>query len=394
MSFRTLLEGGNLSVKLGDTTYEAQKIPIKEIGIEKFRKDFVNLFKVINKLYFKKFKEYLWGDEKDLENGLLFNGSTSFIMDPKYSAQEIAKYKETSGDLDVIIPEEKAQNLWLLLKDLEDKKITSDIIYISNNRNNINALGDQINALFKYSFKKDNVIHTIFAQVDFEKLEFKNSKPSSFAKFSHSSSFEDLKLKVNIDNKEYSIKGGVNHKYLLRALVGAASEDPNILVVSDNSTYNKYKPVKYDDVPRTKTFSVLHGIGTAFTPVLDDKGNQAYSEDGKKLMKKNKTSDKNYIDDVDDMFDAIFGIGDRKDFASFGGVIKLLKLMPREMQEKTKERYFEILFGKSSQIIEKDDPQGDFNVKYPAFIYFLNELKLKMPNMDKKIETYYKTRFK
>ena len=153
-------------------------------------------------------------------------------------------------------------------------------------------------------------------------LEFKNSKPSSFAKFSHSSSFEDLKLKVNIDNKEYSIKGGVNHKYLLRALVGAASEDPNILVVSDSSTYDKYKPVKYDDVPRTKTFSVLHGIGTAFTPVLDDKGNQAYSEDGKKLMKKNKTSDKNYIDDVDDMFDAIFEIGDRKDFASFGGVIK------------------------------------------------------------------------
>ena len=38
MSFRTLLEGGNLSVKLGDTTYEAQKIPIKEIGIEKFCK--------------------------------------------------------------------------------------------------------------------------------------------------------------------------------------------------------------------------------------------------------------------------------------------------------------------------------------------------------------------
>jgi hypothetical protein len=62
--------GGNVKVK----GIQAQKIPIKEIGLKKFQKDVKNLLKELNKLFYKKYKEYIWKNEKVLDNSYIFNG--------------------------------------------------------------------------------------------------------------------------------------------------------------------------------------------------------------------------------------------------------------------------------------------------------------------------------
>jgi len=144
-------EGGNLAVK----GVQAEKIDMSKST----RKEFVSLsnklFIDINKKYHKKYGEWLWIDEKKLHSGELFNGSTSFIFSPEYSDEDIMKYKTKSGDIDIIIPKEKAANLWELLKPLEDKEIISGVEYLGNNRNSADKLGDQINSIFKAHFQQE-----------------------------------------------------------------------------------------------------------------------------------------------------------------------------------------------------------------------------------------------
>ena len=55
----------------------------------------------------------------------------------------------------------------------------------------------------------------------------------------------------------------------------------------------------------------------------------------------------------------------------------------------THKRYFEILFGKSAQVIESFSPEDDAQVKLAGFNYFLKHLGLKHPTLNKDVEAYY-----
>ena len=190
--------GGNVSVN----GYKAQKIPVKEIGLKKFQNDFKKLLKDLNKLFYQKNKQYIWNNKKIIDDSYVFNGSTSYLMDPGYLSKEyeLLNLKPTSGDIDVMVPQNLKEQLWEFLKDIEGKNI-DNFEYIGNNKPTISSIGEQINALFKYCYKKDKCV---FAQIDFEFVPFENDIPTEWSKFSHSSTFKDL---------ENGIKA-VFHKYL------------------------------------------------------------------------------------------------------------------------------------------------------------------------------------
>ena len=87
--------GGNVTAisKSGKQT-KAEKIPIKTIGRQKFVKVIQDLLKQINKDFKKLFKTELWTDEKQIANGFVFNGSTSFIMNPEIPDEEIILFRK------------------------------------------------------------------------------------------------------------------------------------------------------------------------------------------------------------------------------------------------------------------------------------------------------------
>lgn len=83
-------EGGNISVN----GISAEKVYFSDLGISDFRSKFFELFKELNKIFYKKYKEYLWEDLNDIKTGFSYNGSTSFIMNPKIPVKEILKCKK------------------------------------------------------------------------------------------------------------------------------------------------------------------------------------------------------------------------------------------------------------------------------------------------------------
>lgn len=167
--------GGNAvgTVKKTGENTKALKIPIKDIGIKEFRAKVHSLLKEINALFEKKFKDKLWVREDLIMSGFMFNGSTSFIMDPEISDEEILKFKQSAGDMDIIVPEEHKENLWDLLDSLEDKEVLPGIIYKGSNRPTKSSVTDQINCVFLIDF--ENGIRAT-AQIDWEFLTFEDSE--------------------------------------------------------------------------------------------------------------------------------------------------------------------------------------------------------------------------
>ena len=79
-------EGGNISVN----GISAEKVYFSDLGISDFRSKFFELFKELNKIFYKKYREYLWEDLNDIKTGFSYNGSTSFIFDAKVMTSPVS----------------------------------------------------------------------------------------------------------------------------------------------------------------------------------------------------------------------------------------------------------------------------------------------------------------
>lgn len=365
-----LNEGGNLTLKTSSGIHSAEKISFKKLPISKFREEFTSLFIELNKIFFKKFNYKLWPSDSLIKKAEIFNGSTSFIMDTKLDPDEIFKYKQSSGDVDVAIPKEAARDLHNLLKTLENSKI-SNFTYLGSNRDS-DKLGTQIITLFRYNPEK------IICQIDFELSEYQDGKPTEFTKFAHSSSFEDAKANIK----------AAFHKLLLRSLVGAISVNPNIVIATAKSTPDNIKLMGNAELPRELKFSVDRGLRVCLEPLLDN-GKPVYLE-GKQVFKEIPTKDSEFITDVSEIFKYIFKTKvSKNNMQSFVGVIKLMKkYCDANTIKLTQERFFEIILSPKAQVLD-NDLELDKEIKLSAYNYFLDELKLKHPNLNKDVEKYY-----
>jgi hypothetical protein len=373
--------GGNVTATNWSTGEEtrAEKIQVKDIGRKEFISTFVDIFKTLNKNFKKKYKKPIWVDESILTNGFAFNGSTSFIMDPTLSDEEVMQYKPSAGDLDITVPEELYVELWEFLKDLEGKEIVPGARYMGSNRKS--PAKDQINAVIMVDFKNGQ---RAYAQVDFEFLPFENDKPTEWAKFSHSSSFSDAKAGVK----------AVHHKYLIQAIVGGASIRDDIVIVTPSSTPDKlrFKNMK-GELPRMLKFSVTRGIRIAYEPLLDEKGN-ILKVDGKQVYREIPSKDSTYETIVSEIYKLAFRqlMGNEQDvrlFESFVGILELMKKhMSKKDIERTHKRYVEKLWGKGEQELERGNPQLDFQVKSSGYSKFVKELNVKDLS-GKYVKSYY-----
>ena len=388
-SFIALLEGGNVTgtiKKTGENT-RAQKIQIAKIGRAELLKKSLELFNKINSLFEKKFKEKLWKNEEHLKTGFMFNGSTSFIMDPTISDEEIIKAKPSAGDFDIAIPQELGENLWVLLDELEDKEIIPGVTYKGNNRPTIKSITDQINCVFIMDFPNGE---RSWAQVDFELLEFKDDTPTEWAKFGHSSSFEDASGSVAVK--------AVFHKYLIRSLASSVSMRKDAVIVTPSSTYEKFKIKKVadGDIPRMLKFHVTKGIRYAYEPLLDPSGKQVMI-DGKFAIKEIDSKIADYETIIAEIYSLVFNDkeqnpSDVKLFSSFKGITKLIKeKLSKDTQDDVIARMEQLLWDKKlGQELEVEDPKTDFEVKISAYNYLIGELGRKMtPKTQELIDEYY-----
>lgn len=371
--------GGNATAIMKDGTQtNAEKIPLEKIGRTNFCKEVYKLLKSLNNEFIKKFKEPIW----ETIDYNLFNGSASFIMDPSVDEVELLKYKKMAGDIDVIVPDYLKVKLWDFLNELENKKITENIRYMGSNKPTIQSIGDQINAIFLVQFDD----FKIACQVDFEFLPFENNQPTEWARFSHSSSFDDAKQYIK----------AVHHKYLIRAIVGSSSLRRDVLIATNKSTFNNIKISKSKNSlnPKMLKFSVSKGLRVAYEPLIDNEG-KIIKIDGKEVYKEIPTSQSDYITSIQEIFKICFKDVESKDikkFYSFVGLVELMKkYLTKEQIQNAVKRYEELLWSviPRAQELEKQNPSLDFEIKSKGYYYLINHLNLDEINKSK-IDEYYK----
>jgi len=383
--------GGNVTAlyKSMGTKTSAEKIPVKKIGRKEFTNRFTALFVELNKIFYKTYDKKIWIDEKKLVDGSMYNGSTTYIFDQSIPDDEIVKYKESAGDIDIIVPDYLKEEIWTMLDSLEGKEVVKGITYMGSNKHTISAIGEQINGVFVAQFGDSKIA----AQVDFEFTEVDSQgTPSEWAKFSHSSSFEDAKKNIK----------AVHHKYLIQGLVGGASMRDDIVIATPASTplKIKLKKMKEGDIPRMLKFSVGRGIGAAYELMRNEDG-EAIQIDGKDVYRELKTADRDYKTVVMEIYKLAFdrledNENDKKLFGSFVGVVELCnKYLNSKQKERTFLRYIDKLFalGKlHAQELESHDKNLDWQVKIAGVEYIykeIPELKKFKKAVDEQMEKYY-----
>jgi hypothetical protein len=374
--------GGNvtgINKKTGEAI-KADKIDLVKADRQEFIKKFTAMFKQINKLYKKKFKEPLWVKESRLDTNELYNGSTSYIFDQKISDKELLTHKKSAGDLDIIVPVSTKENLWTLLDELEGKEIVPGIKYHGSNKPTISSIGEQINTLFVAQFGD----YKALAQVDFEFLSVDaDGKPNEIAKFGHSSSFEDAKNKVK----------AVHHKYLIRAMSGSLDVRENIGIMTKSGKISK---AKGSDVARMLKFDLNKGISVAYDRVMDEETGKPLVIDGKDIYREVPAKDRSHAATVKEMVKLCFNVNpedvDETKFWSFIGILELIKkyIKDKKVINNIHSRYLELLYatkGQPGQVLEVGNPTLDYEVKIGGYDKFCDELKLK--KNEKAIKAYY-----
>jgi hypothetical protein len=366
-----LFEGGNapfIDRETGEMRGRAGKVSITEMGRDRFVNDFVTLFSVINNLYNDKYGEYLWPKFDVVTSGHAFNGSSEAIFNKQIPDEEIEQHKPVVGDIDITIPRRMLGQLFDLLTTVEGKPLTKEIIYLGNNKKNQH--GHQINAVFSY--RGYNV------QIDFEGSDYKDNKPTEFAKFSHSAHWDDIKKGFK----------GVYHKLLLINLVRSISEKQDIIIVTPASTPEKIRVKKMVELPRELAFSVDRGLRVKVAPFLDVNGKQI-KVSGKDAYKELETSESEYSTHIPDIFFIVFKKKPTKDelqkFGSFSGLVELAKeKLTTQQKEKLFDYILNNLWGKGAQGFEANNPQLDTEIKMKLVDYLKTNFQL--TGVERKIE--------
>ena len=280
------------------------------------------------------------------------NGSSRWMLEDIRNI----KVKNTLNDLDVMIPREKAKELWALL---ESGKIQN---YICCNRINPEFIGNTLICLFRVNGKK--------LQVDFELAGFENRLPTEWARFSHSSSLEDAKEGIK----------GVFHKFMLRALVGSKSELDDVVICTPSSTQDKIR-VRKDQSAREYSWGVEKGLCRNYTNLKES------------YFRELKPQEKIYSTDLQELANFIFegkqySLECIQDATSITRNLYLLE--PQEIHD-FMTRFMEILFGSGEQKLELDK-EIDFQNKIMVVSYIIEHNKILSNYLiiwDSKIKAYY-----
>ena len=372
---KVLLEGGNLSIN----GHEAQHLDLKVTNRSYMVPKLNNLLNAINNAYAKIFKEPLWSPEL-LASGEFLSGSSLHFFNVKGIDDEtfVAK-KPTVGDIDTMVDKEKELNLQDFLNGYQNKKIGPATL-LGFQRGN-----EQFSALFEM---KDPPVKI---QIDFEFVKFDKGRPTDWARFSHSSAWEDLQAGVK----------GVFHKWLIQAFTSLTRREFYLRKMVGRGKLRKEEDVLTTDNMFSFAVSSKEGGGlrAKYEPVMD--GNKPLMKDGLPVMTAAPTS--GYEQDIGQIFSKILGEkltpqeakALANNFWSFTGLLQVMnKLMSPEEKQQVLTGFLDKTIGPGAQGMYKNNPDKDISEKTTAINTLLQTLNLKAPSNLKQMLSDYRKAYK
>ena len=371
---KRLVEGGNLSIN----GHEAQHLDLKVTKRSYMVPKLNELLYAINSAYYKMYKESLWSNEI-LASGKFLSGSSLHFFNVKGISDEVfTEKKPTVGDIDTMVDKTKEPNLQQFLTAYTNKQIGA-ATFLGFQRGN-----EQFSGLFELQDPPVKV------QIDFEFVEFEKDNPTDWARFSHSSAWEDLQAGVK----------GVFHKWLIQGLTTLTRKD-FLLRKLDGRGKNRVEK----DFPTTDnmlSFAVSSkkggGLRAKYEPVLDDNGNPLVIK-GLPVMREAPTS--GYERNIGQIFSTILdqrlnpkqAQALQKQFWSFTGLLQVMNtLLTPEEKEQVMQGFLKKTIGKGAQGMYKNNPDKDIAEKTLAINTLLNTLKLPKPaDLDQQIDAYRKS---
>ena len=224
-------------------------------------------------------------------------------------------------------------------------------------------------------------------QIDFEFVAFEKDVPTDWAKFSHSSSWEDLQAGVK----------GVFHKWLIQAFTTLTRKDFLLRKMKGRGKLRQ----EVDEPMTDNMFSFAvsskegGGLRAKYEPVLADNGKPLVI-DGLPVMREAPTA--GYQQNIEQIFSTILGQrltpkqaqALQQQFWSFTGLLNVMNtLMSPEEKQLVLDGFLQKTIGPGAQGMYKNNPDKDIAEKTTAINTMLQTLKLPKPaNLDKMLQDY------
>jgi hypothetical protein len=369
-------EGGNLSLgdaEKGEPVHYADKIDLK-VHNRTYMVGLLNkLLHDVNAAFHKQTRKNLFSPELLKSREFLSGSSLHFFNTDGISDEEFTKYKPRVGDIDTQVDRDLEPQVKDFLTSHTNKRIGDTTLLGFGSGN------EQYNALFQFANPPLKI------QIDFEFGEYEGGVPNDWFRFSHSSEWNDVTHNVK----------GVFHKYLYRALAGAIKVHAHL-----KSTTGRGKAKETNLVPdylSKYSFGVSGkqggGLSEPYSSVQDDNTKEPQElphpenpQQNLPVMQVAKPENRIYDQNLQSQFKKLFLRNnpnaeptpeDLKQQWSFLGTVDLIKkYLNQKEQQETVKRFFEICFEPGSQMIERDDPKADSDIKFAAIDIMLEKLNL------------------
>jgi len=333
--------GGNFRCEIDGKTVSGRTLGVSRPGVRSaFVSDVKLMLSALNDLFAKEHEIPLWSDlSANIDELLVFGGSTEHVFDPGISDEEFGKYKGAFSDIDIYIPQAQGRGFKLMQTIDKNKgamlgqrfKIVCTKIHANESQSNTRGT----NSLFQYIDGREDP----YVQFDFmpqpipveEGDEKTTTSLKRWVKLSHSSSWRDVQVAVK----------GAFHKYLLQSLVSAASRMPSGVIATEKSPVYPPEKVKvakgYQDDLYMQSFSAEKALGktrlTRQTYIDPQTGDAIEAEhEGQPLYKLTEPEKKKYSTDVEEIFEAAFGFSpEASDLEKMGSFVGLLEIMREKL---------------------------------------------------------------
>ena len=351
---KSIMEGGNVSSSSpgwqGEADQEAEEIDLKMHDRDFMVGQLQTLLAAQNESFKAAYGRYIW-DPKLLKSGKMFSGSSLTLFDVKgVSTQDFMNKlkKDKVGDIDTQVDQEIGDDVTAWLKSIIGQKVgNGKFLGFNSSLSSIWLLDDP----------------QVRIQVDYELGPYNKdtNEPTEWFAYSHSSDYDDMAAGIK----------GVFHKYINRAMTYANPTTKYVARVLKKSVKISPEPVNDADLSFAVTGGQGGGMSRKYKPYIDPETGQPMEKDGIPVMQLLEPKDRDYIQNLDQQFqlnfDAKRTAADKKLQNSFVGTLQLMnRFYTAEQNDQVTRSFLGILFDPGAQMITKDDPIRDRDIKFAA----------------------------